>query len=111
MGPNSVELDLSAEFEIVGKWDAPLSTVYTDLDKYIYTPGEQGKLYVSVTREDTTRIDTQTAQPVFSSSDPEVASVSADGVVNAHRSGVSAITTTVTWNCCVKSHQLGISVR
>lgn len=111
VGPNSAELDLSAEFEIVGKWDAPLSTVYTDLDKYIYTPGEQGKLYVSVTREDTTRIDTQMAKPVFSSSDPEVASVSADGVVTAHRSGVTAITTTVTWNGCVKSHQLGIAVR
>lgn len=111
VGPNSADAAQSAAFEIVGEWDAPLSTVFTDLDKYVYASGETGKIRVSATLEDTTSLKWEDAKPVFSSSDPAVAVVSQDGTVTAVGAGSATITTTVVWKGVEKTHQLGVAVR
>lgn len=111
VGPNSAELDLNDLFQIVGEWDAPLSTVFTDLDKYVYHTGEQGHVRVSATLEDTTHLSMSDAKPVFVSTNPSVASVNADGIVTALASGVTTIVTSVTRNGVTKRHELGIAVQ
>lgn len=111
VGPNSADLDLNDTFTIVGQWDAPLSTVYADLDKYVYNVGDTGHMKVSATLEDATHLCPCTMKPVFTSSNPGVATVSADGTVTAVSSGAATITASVTWNGVSKCRELGVAVK
>lgn len=91
VGASSQDLPVSETFTIVGEWDAPLSTVYAELDRYCYAPGETGHIKVVATLEDTQRVDLKAFPPVFLSSDEEVASVDADGTVRAKKAGTALI--------------------
>jgi beta-glucosidase len=98
VGRSSADLPCSENFAIVGEWDAPLSTVYVELDKYCYAAGETGRMKVVATLADTQRVCLCSNKPVFTSSDEKVATVDADGVVTAHASGTALITAAVTYN-------------
>ena len=111
IGPDSASLDLKEHFTIVGEWDAPLSTVYVDLDKYVYEIGETGKMKVVATLEDTQRIDLLKNRQVYSSSDEKVAKVDADGNVTAAGSGVATITAEVTYQGGTKRRSRPVAVK
>ena len=108
VGASSADLPCSAAFSIVGEWDAPLSTVYAELDRYCYNIGQTGKMHVVATLEDTTRID---AAPVFTTSDPKVARVDSCGNVTAMASGTALITAFVTYEGKTMSRSVAVSVR
>lgn len=108
VGRSSADLPCTAPFTIVGEWDAPLSTVYAELDRYCYNVGQTGKVRVTATLEDTTRID---ATPVFITSDPKVAQVDAQGNVTAMASGTSLITAFVTYKGRTVSRSVPVAVR
>lgn len=108
VGRSSADLPCTAPFTIVGEWDAPLSTVYAELDRYCYNVGQTGKVRVTATLEDTTRID---ATPVFITSDPKVAQVDAQGNVTAMASGTSLITAFVTYKGRIVSRSVPVAVR
>lgn len=94
VGRSSADLPCSAAFEIVGEWDAPLSTVYAELEKYCYTPGEIGHINAVATLADTTRLDADFA---YTSSDEAVATVSDRGVVTAKAAGTALISVSVSY--------------
>ena len=96
VGRSSADLPCSRQLTIVGEWDAPLSTVYAELDKYCYQPGETGRMKVVATLEDTTRICLKENPPVFTSSDESAAKVDENGVVTAVGEGTALITAAVT---------------
>lgn len=98
VGRSSADLPCSETFTIVGEWDAPLSTVYVELDKYCYKVGETGNMKVVATLEDTSRVCLKTNPPVFTSSDATVASVDANGRITALKAGTTLITAAVTVN-------------
>ena len=108
VGRSSADLPCTAPFTIVGEWDAALSTVYAELDRYCYNVGQTGKVRVTATLEDTTRID---ATPVFITSDPKVAHVDAQGGVTAMASGTALITAFVTYKGKTVSRSVPVSVR
>ena len=108
IGRSSADLPCTAPFTIVGEWDAPLSTVYAELDRYCYNVGQTGKVRVTATLEDTTRID---AAPVFITSDPKVAQVDAQGNVTAMASGTALITAFVTYKGKAVSRSVPVAVR
>jgi beta-glucosidase len=111
VGRSSADLPLSANFTISGEWDAPLSNVYCDLSKYVYSVGDKGSLSWHATLEDTTHLKPDDVVPVFTSSNPDVAEVDENGIVTAKSSGVATITTSVTWNGETKTRELGIAVK
>lgn len=98
VGPDSANLPCQDTFNVAGKWDAELSTVYADQDKTVYTPGQTGRLKVVATLEDTTRLCLQTHKPSFTSSNPSVATVDSDGIITAQTPGTALITAAVTYN-------------
>lgn len=108
VGRSSADLPCTAPFTIVGEWDASLSTVYAELDRYCYNVGQTGKVRVTATLEDTTRID---ATPVFITSDPKVAQVDAQGNVTAMASGTALITAFVTYKGKTVSRSVPVAVR
>jgi len=108
VGRSSADLPCTAPFTIVGEWDASLSTVYAELDRYCYNVGQTGKVRVTATLEDTTRID---ATPVFITSDPKVAQVDARGSVTAMASGTALITAFVTYKGKTVSRSVPVAVR
>lgn len=108
VGRSSADLPCTAPFTIVGEWDAPLSTVYAELDRYCYNIGQAGKMRVTATLEDTTRIQ---ATPVFITSDPKVAQVDAQGNVVAMASGTALITAFVTYGGKTVSRSVPVAVR
>lgn len=111
VGPNSAELDLNEHFTIVGEWDAPLSVVYMELDKYVYEVGQKGIVTAVATLEDTQRLDLQSTKPVFTSSDENVAIVDKNGVITAVGSGVATITTEVTYQGVTKKRSCPVAVK
>lgn len=97
VGRSSSDLPCSGNFRIVGDWDAPLSNVYTELDKYCYNPGDCGSMKVIAVLEDTVRLDPQQCPPRFSSSDETVAVVDKNGTITAKAAGTALITAEVTY--------------
>lgn len=97
VGRSSADLPCSEGFAIVGEWDAPLSVVYAELDKYCYLPGEEGQIRTVARLEDTTRLCPKKYPPVYTSSNPSVAEVDACGHVTAKAPGTALITVAVTY--------------
>lgn len=97
VGRSSSDLPCSGNFRIVGEWDAPLSNVYTELDKYCYNPGDCGSMKVVAVLEDTSRLNPEQYPPRFSSSDEGVAVVDEKGNITAKTSGTALITAEVTY--------------
>lgn len=111
VGRSSTDLPCSENFTITGEWDAPLSTVYVELDKYCYEMGETGRIKVVATLEDTQRVDLKENTPVFSSSDESVATVDAVGNIMARAAGTALITAAVTYNGKTVSRSAPVAVR
>ena len=98
VGRSSADLPCSENFTIIGEWDAPLSTVYVELDKYCYEPGQTGSMKVVATMADTVRVDLVKNKPLFTSSNEKVAAVDANGIITSLTSGTALITAAVTVN-------------
>ncbi|MCC8102768.1 MAG: glycoside hydrolase family 3 C-terminal domain-containing protein [Clostridiales bacterium] len=111
VGRSSMDLPVSARFEICGEWNAPISNVYCDVSKYVYQVGEQGQMKVSATLEDATHLDMSVVKPVFESSNPSVAVVNEEGRVTAVAPGAATISASVTWEGMTKNRGLGIAVK
>ena len=111
VGRSSADLPCCESFTIVGEWDAPLSTVYVELDKYCYEPGETGAMTVVATLADTTRVCLKKNKPVFTSSDEAVATVDSDGVITAHKAGTALITAAVTYEGKTVKRSAPVAVR
>lgn len=111
VGRSSADLPCSENFTIVGEWDAPLSTVYVELDKYCYAPNETGRMKVVATLADTQRVCLHSNKPVFTSSDETVATVDTDGKVTAHRAGTARITAAVTYGGKTVERSAPVAVR
>ena len=111
VGRSSADLPVSESFTIVGEWDAPLSTVYAELDKYCYLPGETGHMKVVATLADTIRVCLNTYRPVFTSSDESVAAVDACGVVTARKAGTALITAAVTYEGKTVKRSVPVAVK
>lgn len=111
LGGNSRDLELNDTFTIVGTWDAPLSNVYCDVSRYVYAPGQQGRMTVAATLEDATHLRAEEMNTVFTSSDPAVATVDERGIVTAVSEGVATITAYVTYQNVTRSRELAIAVK
>ncbi len=111
VGRSSADLPVSENFFIVGEWEAPLCTVYTEMDRYCYEPGEEGHMKVVATREDTTRVDLTKNAPVFISSDENVATVDACGNIHAVGYGTALITAVVTENGKIVKRSSPVAVK
>ena len=97
IGSSSSDLPCSETFRITGEWDAPLSNVYVQSDRYFYLPGEKGSLKVVATLEDTTRIQLDENNLTFTSSNEEIASVDSAGTITAKAPGTASISVEVTY--------------
>ena len=97
VGPDSANLPCSQAFTIEGEWDAKLCTVYAEASRCCYAPGETGRLKVTATREDTTRVDLEANPCTFASSDETVAIVDEKGMITAVGTGTALIMAAV---CC-----------
>ena len=111
VGPNSAKLDLTEKFTIIGEWDAPLSNVYAELDKYVYETGEKGTMKVVATLEDTQRLNLRENKLEFSSSDETVAIVDEFGQLTAIGSGLATITVSVTYHGVTKKRNCPVAVK
>ena len=111
VGRSSADLPCSESFIIVGEWEAPLSTVYVELDKYCMNPGDTARMKVVATLEDTRRICLEEFRPVFTSTDETVAFVDDNGVITAKDSGTALITAAVTYGGKTVRRSAPVAVR
>ncbi|MCM1220043.1 MAG: glycoside hydrolase family 3 C-terminal domain-containing protein [Lachnospiraceae bacterium] len=111
VGPSSADLPCSESFTIVGEWEAPLSTVYVELDKYCMNSGDTAGMKVVATLEDTRRICLEKYRPVFTSSDETVAHVDDNGVITAKGSGTALVTASVTYGGKTVERSAPVAVR
>lgn len=111
IGSSSADLPCRDIFTVVGEWDAELSTVYVELDKYCCEPGDTSTMKVCATLEDTTRLSLLENRPVFSSSDENVAKADENGVIHAVSSGTALITAAVTYKGKTVKRSAPVAVR
>ncbi len=111
VGRSSADLPCRETFTIEGEWDAPISTVFVELDKYCCNPGEKAVMTVTATLEDTSRLSLAEYRPVFTSSDESVASVDENGTITALASGTALIKAAVTYHGKTAEHVQAIAVR
>ncbi|MBQ9612462.1 MAG: glycoside hydrolase family 3 C-terminal domain-containing protein [Lachnospiraceae bacterium] len=111
IGASSADIRECTEVSISGTWDAQLAYVYVLADKYCMNVGEKSQLKVSATLENTRHLCMQCNRPVFTSSDPAVASVDENGGVTALASGTALITASVTYEGKTVSKAVPVAVR
>lgn len=97
VGSSSADLPCTETFSIKGEWDAPLSNVYVQADKYCYLPGEKSHLKIVATLEDTTRLQLDESNLKITSSNEEIAAADAVGNIVAKAPGTAAICVEVTY--------------
>lgn len=111
IGSSSADLPCKDTFTIVGEWEAALSTVYVELDKFCCNPGDISRMKVYATLEDTTRISLIEHKPIFTSSDESVAKVDGNGEIRAISSGTALITASITYKGKVVKKSAPVAVR
>lgn len=111
VGASSADLPCSETFRIMGEWEAPLSTVYVELDKYCCNPGDTSHMKVVATLEDTTRVCLAEHRPVFTSSNDAVATVDENGSITAVAPGTALITAAVTCHGKTVKRSAPVAVR
>ena len=110
IGSSSKEIKGSVQAVMKGQFKATLETVVAETDKMILQPGETAQTRLSATLLDDSFITTDVAYIVYTSNDPSVVSVEQQGKITAHRSGVAAITASMTYNGTTVSDSFPIKV-
>lgn len=111
VGASSADLPCTAIFNVTGNWKAQLSSVYADVSRYVLAVGESSNITSTATLEDTTRLRLSEYAPVYTSSNPGVAAVNADGVITGISPGTAAITVSYSYGGKSKSVTVGICVK
>lgn len=111
VGGSSAQLPCSEHFAINGSWKPELSTVYAVAEKYVYEKGQKAKINVTATLEDTSRVNLEINNPIFTSSDTNVAVVDKYGMITAVGSGAASILISITYKEKTVSADIGIAVK
>jgi beta-glucosidase len=98
IGASSKDIKGQVEATMSGAYTPVLETVVADCDKVVLRPGNTAQTSVTASLSDDSFINIKNAKVVFSSSNPLVASVDANGKVTATGVGVTLIFANVTFN-------------
>ena len=113
LGRSAAEADIIAEtiVTVAGEWNAPLTTVTAEAERYVLSAGEQTKVLTTATMEDSVQVCLYSHKPVFTSSNEAVASVDQQGIVTGKSAGAVKITASVTVEGVTKSACVPIAVK
>ena len=97
IGRSSTDIPCRDIFSVSEEWEAPLSTLYVELDKYCMNIGDTSQMYVTATLEDSTRLELAKYPPAFFSSNKNVAVIDENGMIYAKEAGTAMITASVVY--------------
>ncbi|MBN2861963.1 MAG: glycoside hydrolase family 3 C-terminal domain-containing protein, partial [Bacteroidales bacterium] len=103
IGSSSKDIRGQAEAHMSGSFNSVLKTVVAECGKVVIKPGNTVRTSVTAAMSDDSFYNIKDARIVFSSNNPAVATVDANGLVTAVASGVAAITAEVTIDGVSKS--------
>lgn len=113
IGSSAADIAQTATVTLTGEADPVLTTVRAIPDKVCLNGNEKDEKAVSALTaalNDETFIDLSEAAVVWTSSNPEIASVDANGTVTPKKAGTVLITASVTWNGQTVSDSYPLSV-
>ncbi len=96
IGSSSMDIRGTVSAVMYGSFEASLKLAVADCGKTVFLPGESAQAKATASMTDDTFYDISKAEVKWSSNNPEVMAVSADGVLTAKSNGVASITCKVT---------------
>jgi len=110
VGSSSKDIRGTLEARMDGKFTPQLKTVVSDCRVTVLEAGQTAKFQPTACLDDDSFIDIAKTSVSYTSSNPQVATVSADGTLTAVAGGIATITTNVTYQGVTKSDTYSLRV-